>query len=425
MTQTKFQKIKISELGQIITGTTPPTKIKEYFGSDFPFIKPTDIEIGSRFVQKTGMSLSQKGCDKVKNNLLPPLSTCVVTIGSIGKKMCLTKNPSFTNQQINSIVPNMEKYDPLFVYYLLKNNLHLVEQIDSGSASGRQNVKKSSFTSIELKVPDLPTQQNIGHVLSKFDDLIENNFKRIELLEELTKLIFVEWFQNYRFPGYDTIKSVSGNTEKTPNGWIQTRLGDIATITKGSSYGSENLVVNGSVAFVTLKCILRGGGFKHSGIKRFEGKFKEIHKIIPGDVIVAVTDMTQERNIVARAARIPDLGEKNMIISMDLVKVTPINEFDKNWLYSLLRYSSFGVEVKEFANGVNVLHLKSGPIEDFQFIKPDESLIKKFANIASSMYLEVDNLHLKNHTLIKIRDALTMELLSGEMNLDYLGIKND
>ncbi len=158
-------------------------------------------------------------------------------------------------------------------------------------------------------------------------------------------------------------------------------------------------------------------------MKRFEGYFKEKYAVKCGDIVVAVTDMTQDRAIVARAARIPRLNEKNIIISMDVVKINPKNGLDKSWLFGLLNYSSFGIKMKEFANGVNVLHLKSDPMGEYQFVMPDQKKIEAYSQIVSRIYQEIDNLQLKNMNLAATRDLLLPKLISGELDVSELDIK--
>ena len=115
----EWRNISIDELGEVITGYTPPIKKTEYFGGEYPFITPTDITIDSRIVQ-TGRFLSEKGYEYRKNRLLPRDAVCVTCIGATIGKICMTTVPSATNQQINSVVVNRDKYDPYFVYYLLR-----------------------------------------------------------------------------------------------------------------------------------------------------------------------------------------------------------------------------------------------------------------------------------------------------------------
>lgn len=180
----KWETVEIGQIGEVITGNTPPRKNPELYGDYIPFIKPTDMEIDRRYTPNPEECYSELGFEKYRNSLIPKGATCVVTIGSIGKKMTQAYCDCFINQAVNAVIPN-ENYDKDFVYYLLKNNLDKVKGLDSGTSSGRENVSKSAFSSIEVKVvKHLPTQHKIASILSAYDDLIENNLKRIKLLEE-------------------------------------------------------------------------------------------------------------------------------------------------------------------------------------------------------------------------------------------------
>ena len=191
----KWEKVEIGQLGEVITGNTPPRKNPELYGDFIPFIKPTDMEIDRRYTPNPEECYSELGFEKYQKSLIQKGATCVVTIGSIGKKMTQAYTDCFINQAVNAIIPN-ENYDDDFVFYLLKNNLDKVKGLDSGTSSGRENVSKSSFSSIEVKViKHLPTQSRIASILSAYDDLIENNLKRIKLLEEKAQLLYTELMQ--------------------------------------------------------------------------------------------------------------------------------------------------------------------------------------------------------------------------------------
>ena len=117
-----WKEISIGEIGQVITGNTPPRKNPEFYGNAYKFIKPTDMDIGNRYTPVTEDFYSEIAYEKYIKSLIPPLSTCVVTIGSIGQKMTLTDSYSFINQAVNAVIPNTEKFDQIFIFYALKNN---------------------------------------------------------------------------------------------------------------------------------------------------------------------------------------------------------------------------------------------------------------------------------------------------------------
>jgi hypothetical protein len=167
-----------------------------------------------------------------------------------------------------------------------------------------------------------------------------------------------------------------------------------------------------------LKCLVRDGGFRRSGLKRYTGEFKDIHVAKKGDIVMAVTDMTQERRIVARAALVPTLDNDFGIFSMDLVRIEPKPDLPKTFLYSFLRYSSFADEVKQHANGVNVLHLSPDRITDFRFPAPPADLMRRFAGFVAPVLEEIDTLANKIDNLRRTRDLLLPRLLSGQIVLD-------
>ena len=139
----------IKELGRVVTGHTPPTSKREYYGNSYPFLKPTDMVIGQKYTYVTEEGFSDLAVAKYKSSLIPKGSTCVVCIGTLGEKMSMAHCDLFTNQSINSIIPD-KRYDPHYVYYLLKHNLYRVKALNKGTASGREFVSKSTFLDLEI-----------------------------------------------------------------------------------------------------------------------------------------------------------------------------------------------------------------------------------------------------------------------------------
>ena len=211
-----WEVVEIGQLGEVITGNTPPRKNPELYGDYIPFIKPTDMEIDRRYTTKPEECYSELGYVKYSKSLIPKGATCVVTIGSIGKKMTQAYTDCFINQAVNAIIPN-GSYDDDFVFYLLRNNLDKVKGLDSGTSSGRENVSKSAFSSIEVKViKHLPTQRRIASILSAYDDLIENNLKRIKLLEEKAFLRYKWLVQNEKMATVDKLEEIIETVKRKP-----------------------------------------------------------------------------------------------------------------------------------------------------------------------------------------------------------------
>ena len=214
-----WQLKRIDQLGNVITGKTPSCDHPDEFGDEYPFITPTDIPSTRKTVSVERL-LSEKGKESHKRILLPQKTTCVVCIGATIGKTCMTQRPSFTNQQINSIIVNQNS-DKDYVYYIATTLKDALVSFAGGSAT--PIINKSVFSSIKVNVPWLPIQRKIAAVLSAYDDLIENNNRRIAILEKMAEELYREWFVRLRFPGHEKVKIVKG----VPDGWEPKRLKEV------------------------------------------------------------------------------------------------------------------------------------------------------------------------------------------------------
>lgn len=310
-----------------------------------------------------------------------------------------------------------EGLDYRFLFY---NLWHLgqtktFDQYFTGSTI--KHLPGEKLAKIEVVVPPLPTQRRIAAILSAYDDLIENNTRRIAILEEMARRIYEEWFVQFRFPGHEQVRMVESELGVIPEKWMPSLVGECVTIHRGKSYKSTELADEGGLPFVNLKCMERDGGFRKSGLKRFTGSYKDTQKVTTGDLVMAVTDMTQERRIVARCGRVPRLGSDFGVISMDLVKIDANKGVPRDFIYGMFRWSGFADEVKQHANGANVLHLSPDRIAEYRFALPPSEVTAQFAGFISPMLHQCDVLLEKNEVLRATRDLLLPKLISGELNV--------
>ena len=186
----EIKTISISEIGITITGKTPSSQSPEDFGNEFMFITPSD-NFDSKYITITDRYLSKNGLEKLKSKALLSKSILVSCIGSAMGKVLMNKSIAITNQQINSIVPNPEKFDNDYIYYQLKNNYKLLRTAASGSTA-LPLLNKTDFDLLKLNLhKEKFTQQKIAKVLSQLDDKIElNNRINDNLFYKITPLLF-------------------------------------------------------------------------------------------------------------------------------------------------------------------------------------------------------------------------------------------
>ena len=224
--------VTIGDLGEVITGKTPPKSNKNFYGDYAVFIKPTDISEDHKYTYETEEMYSQLAAEQYKSSLVPKGAICVPCIGTIGTKMTMTHCAWYTNQSINSIVCN-DNYDNEYVYYLIKNFLPGLKAYNLGTASGREYVSKSNFELIEIEVEqDKETQHRIATILSRYDSLIENYQKQIKLLEEAAQRLYKEWFIDLHFPGHENTNIIDG----VPEGWEKKKLIDLVNVQYGYAF---------------------------------------------------------------------------------------------------------------------------------------------------------------------------------------------
>lgn len=388
--------ITIGDLGTIITGKTPPTTNKNYYGDYAVFIKPTDISEQSKFTYDTEEMYSKLAAEKYESSLVPKGAICVPCIGTIGTKMTMTHCACYTNQSINSIVCN-ENYDNEYVYYLIKNFLPGLKAYNLGTASGREYVSKSNFEKIELVAEqDKEIQKRIGCILARYDTLIENYQKQIKLLEEAAQRLYKEWFVELRFPGHENMKMVDG----LPEGWERKKLVDFAKVTMGQSPKSE---------FYNNE---RNGLPFHQGVGSYGNRF-----VVDETYSTSYTRIA-EPNSVLFSVRAPvgrlNITKNKIVIGRGLAAMNHVDGC-QSFLFYLLKERFFKDNI--IGNGAIFASISKDELLNLEFMIPTDELTYKFNNIAGTIddaIMKADN---QIRLLTEARDRLLPRLMGGEMEV--------
>lgn len=349
-----------------------------------------------------------------------------ITGASVGRCCKVPRQiiPARVNQHVSivRVDNNCANVDYILYYINSPHNKLRLLNIAQGGAT-REALTKEAIENFIVELPDNNAQDFIANILSSYDNLIENNNRRIAILEEMAQRLYREWFVHFRFPGHENVKMVESKLGLIPENWHNFKIENIVSFNRGKSYRSSEINVEDGVPFINLKNIRAYGGFNKGGTKLFDGIYKESHKVRPGDIVMAVTDMTQERRLVGEVARVPNMKSDYAIISMDLIKLIPFQAQNSVYVYSLLRYSNLSRKIAGFANGANVLHLDPELVLQQDFIMPDDDTIKRFTSLVESLYNSVDICEEKNETLRKTRDHLLPRLISGDIDVSKLCVK--
>ena len=300
-------------------------------------------------------------------------------------------------------------YRYLYYWFLWAGRRGALDQYFTGATI--KHMPGQKLKEVVIDKPSIEIQRRIADILSAYDNLIENNQKQIKLLEEAAQRLYKEWFVDLRFPGYETTPVVDG----VPEGWAYKPFSEILDYVRGKSYTSKELSDTTGVLMANLKNICSYGGYNRNAEKRFIGQYKENQMLSAGDVIMGVTDMTQERRLVGHVALVPNIGER-MIFSMDLIKLIP-KLTDGLFLYSALHYGGLSKQISPLANGVNVLHLKPEAMMKIKMLIPCESVLKQYCRLFSSIIARIEFLQKQCDVAAEARDRLLPKLMSGELEV--------
>jgi type I restriction enzyme, S subunit len=380
----EFQTIRIADFGRVVTGKTPPSAQPELFGDLYPFLTPTDIDGSARHIE-SGRFLSAAGRDYQHRLMLPSRAVCVVCIGATIGKVCMTDRPSFTNQQINSVVVNEGEHNPFFVYHLLSTLRDELKSNAGGAAT--PIINKTAFSEIKVSVPPLPVQQRIAGILSAYDELIENSQRRIKVLEAMARALYREWFDHFRFLGHENHPRVASPLGDIPQGWEVKKLGDLADI----SWGDTS----------TTKASYVEEGYAAYSASGSDGKLDHYDFDRTGIVLSAIGAQCGKTWIASG--------------KWSCIKNT-IRFWSKDERAST-EFLFIATEGQDFwpRRGAAQPFISQGDAERINVLTPDRATMKRFTKFASAFLGQIATLQTQIQNLRRTRDLLLPRLLSGQI----------
>ena len=403
---------------KFLSGGTPSKSESRFWGGEIPWI--SSAEMSEERIYTTTHNVSTEGANN-GTRLIPKDTVLVVVRGMSLAKECrvsLTTRESTFNQDIKALKLSPD-VDPHFIFYYLRSQKLALRDAASEAAHGTKKLDMPVLEQWPLPVVPLVTQHKIAAILTAYDDLIEVNKRRIALLEKIAEELYREWFVRMRFPGHQNTRFVKSLPEEWPFDFGSTFFDHV----KGKSYSSNEISdEEGKCFFITLKSFHRRGGYRKEGLKYFSGNYKGDQCVKAGDVVMAVTDMTQDRAVVGEVARIPNLSGKKSVISLDVIRLIP-KDISSTFLYAYMRFSGFSNYIKEFANGANVLHLKPDLIGKQRLLFPPKELRDRFSELVEPIFNEAGTLEEANGVLTKTRDLLLPRLISGKLSVDECDIE--
>lgn len=276
-----------------------------------------------------------------------------------------------------------KKCCPRYYYYLFQLSYNPIKTIVNQCAQA--GIRGKDLEKIKVPIVSLSTQYSITTILSNYDNLIENNTRRIRLLEQMAENLYKEWFVRFRFPGYEKAEFVDGLLK----GWAYERLGKIANISTGKC-NREDAEIDGKYPLFD----------RSQEIKRSSVWLKDCEAIIvPGE----------------GTTFIPRYVNGKFNLHQRCYCVEPqIDDIGKFLFYVLLLNRKYFLSV---ATGATVPSLRQNNFTSMKFLMPELGLCRKFNQITSDIFSEINTLQRQSVLLSRQRDLLLPRLMSGKLEV--------
>ena len=280
--------------------------------------------------------------------------------------------------------------------------------------SAQPNANAQVLTSFQALLPPLKTQRKIASILSAYDDLIENNNRRIRILEEMAQAIYKEWFVNFRFPGHEKVKMVKSELGMIPEGWVVKKFTEIAYVCSGGTpKTSEPSYWDGNVPFFTPKDVA-GDFYVISTEKQITdfGLSKCNSKLYPRNTVFITARGTVGKTVM------PD---RDMAMNQSCYALVGKEGIDQYYLFLLTLQAV--EQLKKETGGATFDTIIIDTFERFNVLSAAPSLIETFFRRVSPVFDSIRSLLNRNAILRKTRDLLLPKLISGEIDVEELNIR--
>jgi type I restriction enzyme S subunit len=389
--------------------------LSEYKKEGVPFFRSKEIiEFSKGRDISLELFISKERYDDIKDKFgVPQIGDILLTsVGSIGVPFLVKNSKPFYFKDGNlTWFKNYNGIDSQYLFYWIISDKGQSKIEASSIGSSQSALTIDSIKKLEINIPDVTTQKKIASILGFYDAKIENNNKIIKNLELTAQTIFNEWFVNFKFHGYKKVKMVDSEVGEIPDGWTIKKISDISKLNKGVSYTSNEInTEKKGVALINLGSFRRGGGFNLSGTKYYTGDFKENHVVKPGQILIAMTDLTSNREVIGHPARLP-VNFNEAVISLDVCSLVPTKDIYNEFIYSLMLKRDFSKLMASCASGTNVSHLSRTHIEGYEFVLPEEKLLVLFNDFIQPLFNKQALIEDENQRLLQTRNRLLAKLI--------------
>ncbi|MBA1147841.1 restriction endonuclease subunit S [Ectothiorhodospiraceae bacterium WFHF3C12] len=335
-------------------------------------------------------------------------------LGEVG--MLRTDDNVFLGQRLVSYRVDPAKADNRFLLYAFQSD-YLQSQIKAfGSGATVEHMRVPDAKKLRVLLPPLATQHRIASILSAYDDLIENNTRRIAILEEMARRLYEEWFVQFRFPGHEGAGFKESELGRIPDGWRCRRLEEVVALnprTRVPKDGEKLFIPMGALSESSMTIVGTERKAGNSG-----AKFQN------GDTLVARITPCLENGKTGFVDFLPD-DQPTACGSTEFI-VLRSQTLCPEMVYLLARSERFrDVAIKSMSGATGRQRIRVESIKEFPVVQPDDETLRRFQEFAGPCFRHIRVLAEKNTNLRTQRDLLLPKLVSGEIDVSDIPLPNE
>jgi type I restriction enzyme, S subunit len=401
---TAWKLLPLNEIGEISRGKSRhrPRNAPHLYEGKYPLIQTGDIQAANFYISTYNQTYSDAGLAQSK--LWPKGTLCISIVGSnTAATAILGFDACFPDSVIGfNSYPDIS--NTKFVKYCLELLRVHMKSISEGAA--RENLSLEKLLTVKLPIPPLETQTRIANILSAYDDLIENNLRRIKLLEEMAELTYREWFVNFTING-KTLE-IDKNTG-LPFTWERKKIGDIVNIGRGSSprpISDQKYFENGTIPWLKIADATSSHIFIHKTkeyVNEYGASFSR--KLKKGSLIIAASGTLGFPMFLSVEACIHD----------GWIYFENIESEIREYLYFTI------IHLRAYFEGISygaaIQNINTGIVKAAPIIIPNNVILNNFKEYAGTIFKTIENLQNQNRLLKESRDILLPRLMSGELEV--------
>lgn len=395
----------LDELGSVSRGRSRhrPRDAQHLYGGPFPFVQTGDVKAAPLYLTTYSQTYSEAGLAQSK--LWPAGTLCITIAANIAETCILGIDACFPDSIIGFVADPTKAY-PAFIKYQFDAVMRdKMKRVSQGVA--QDNLSQDKLLSFRFPVPDLPTQQRIASILSAYDYLIENNRRRIALLEKAARLVYREWFVHLRFPGHETAKIVDG----LPEGIKLLELGQVCRLTGGSAFKMHlQGRRSGQLPFIKVGDMNSAGNTvaiteANHWVDDNDARELKAKPFARGTVVFAKIGEALKQNRVRFLTR-------DTLIDNNLMAATPNPEKVSTVLLFCILVN---YDIASHASGAAVPFLSAGVLSQIKFLVPNKGIMERFDAIVEPILAQTQQLSVQNAKLTRARDLLLPRLMDGRI----------